>query len=64
LGSLLVSLPELAEPPLEATYDSDLLVESCDEGLAAVVHEAVGEGSLFAQRTGYHADILRPNIVG
>lgn len=59
----MVSLPELAEPLLEATYDSDLLVEPCDEGLAAVVHEAVGEGSLFAQRTGYHADILRPNIV-
>ena len=62
-GSLLVSFPELAEPLLAATYDSDLLVEPCDERLAAVLHEAVGEGSLFAQRTGYHADLLRPNIV-
>ena len=38
-------------------------MEPSDDGLAAVVHEAVGEGSLFAQRTGYHADLLRPNIV-
>jgi hypothetical protein len=62
-SSLLVSFPELAEPLLTATYDADLLVEPCDEELAAVVHEAVGEGSLFAKRTGYHADLLRPNIV-
>ena len=62
-GSLLVSFPELAEPLLATTYDADLLVEPCDEELAAVVHEAVGEGSLFARRTGYHADLLRPNIV-
>jgi len=62
-GSLLASFPEMAEPLLAATYDADLLVEPCDEELAAVVHEAVGEGSLFAKRTGYHADLLRPNIV-
>jgi hypothetical protein len=62
-SSLLVSFPELVEPLLTATYDADLLVEPCDEELAAVVHEAVGEGSLFAKRTGYHADLLRPNIV-
>lgn len=67
LGSsaLLGSFPELGEVngPLELTYDADLLVEPCDEQLAALLHEAVGEGSLFAQRTGYHADILRPEIV-
>lgn len=62
-SSLLVSFPELAEPLLAGTYDADLLVEPCDEELAAVVHEAVGEGSLFAKRTGYHADLLRPEIV-
>jgi hypothetical protein len=66
LGSsaLLASFPELGEPggPLELSYDADLLVEPCDEPLAAMLHEAVGEGSLFAQRTGYHADILRPEI--
>lgn len=63
LGSsaLLVSFPELGESngPLEKTFDADLLIEPCDEQLAAVLHEAVGDGSLFAQRTGYHADILR-----
>ena len=66
LGSsaLLASFPELGEPggPLELSFDADLLVEPCDEQLAAMLHEAVGEGSLFAQRTGYNADILRPEI--
>lgn len=66
LGSsaLLASFPELGETggPLELSYDADLLVEPSDEKLAAMLHEAVGEGSLFAQRTGYHADILRPEV--
>ena len=44
------------------TFDADLLIEPCDEQLAAMLHEAVGEGSLFAQRTGYHADLLRASI--
>ena len=67
LGSsaLLASFPELGEPggQLELSFDADLLIEPCDEQLAAMLHEAVGEGSLFAQRTGYSADILRPEIV-
>jgi len=67
LGSsaLLGSFPELGEAggPLELSFDADLLLQPCDEQLAALLHEAVGEGSLFAQRTGYHADILRPEIV-
>jgi hypothetical protein len=66
LGSsaLLASFPELGEAggPLELSYDADLLVEPCDEHLAAMLHEAIGEGSLFAQREGFHADILRPEI--
>jgi hypothetical protein len=66
LGSsaLLASFPELGEAggPLEFSFDADLLIEPCDEELAAMLHEAVGEGSLFARRTGYHADILRPAI--
>lgn len=63
-SALLASFPELGDPgqPLEISYDADLLVEPCDEQLAAMLHEAVGEGSLFAQRTGYHADFLRPSI--
>jgi hypothetical protein len=67
LGSsaLLGSFPELGEPggPLEVSFDGDLLIQPCDEQLAALLHEAVGEGSLFAQRTGYHADILRADII-
>jgi hypothetical protein len=67
LGSsaLLGSFPELGEVagPLELSFDADLLVQPCDEQLAALLHEAVGEGSLFAQRAGYHADILRPEII-
>ena len=67
LGSsaLLNPFPELGETdgPLELTYDADLLLQPCDDGLAALLHEAVGEGSLFARRTGYHADVLRPEIV-
>ena len=67
LGSsaLLASFPELGETggPLELSFDADLLIEPCDEQLAAMLHEAVGEGSLFAQRTGYNADILRPEII-
>ncbi|MEY2465613.1 MAG: hypothetical protein QOD03_134 [Verrucomicrobiota bacterium] len=67
LGSsaLLGSFPELGETsgPLELTFDADLLVDPSDEQLAALLHEAIGEGSLFAQRTGFHADILRPTIV-
>lgn len=66
LGSsaLLARFPELGEGggPLEISFDADLLVEPCDEGMAALLHEAVGEGSLFAQRSGYHADILRPQV--
>ena len=46
-----------------APSHADLLIEPCDEQIAAMLHEAVGEGGLFAQRTGYHADILRPEII-
>lgn len=67
LGSsaLLGSFPDLGQPggPLEVSFDADLLLRPTDEKLAAVIHEAVGEGSLFAQRNGYYADILRPEVV-
>ena len=66
LGSaaLLVSHPDLGQSgdPLETSFDADLLVTPSDEDLAAMLHEALGEGSLFAARTGYHADVLRPEI--
>lgn len=66
LGSaaLLATDATLGEPgaQLELTRDADLLLDPCDEALAALVHEALGEGSLFDQRFGGHVDVLRPDI--
>src|SRR6266567_1829845 len=63
-SSLLPEHPELGEvgQPLEGSYDSDLLIAPMQEELAAILGEAVGQGSLFARRHGYYADILRPSI--
>lgn len=63
-GALLLRAPELGQSgaPLELTRDVDLWIEACDESLAAVLHEALGEGSLFDQRFGCHVDVLRPQI--
>ncbi len=64
LGSsaLLPSFPELGEPgqPLEVSYDADLLIEPSDENLAALLHEALGEGSLFSGRSGYMQIFFAP----
>jgi hypothetical protein len=64
-SSLLATSPELGEigGPIETTRDADLLIRPCDEQLAAMLHEALGEGSLFDQRYGCNADILREQIV-
>jgi hypothetical protein len=61
-SSLLPSLPHLADQgqPLECSYDADLLVQPISRDQAALLHEAIGEGSLFHQQYGYHADILLP----
>jgi hypothetical protein len=63
-SSLLGSFPMLGEAgqPVEASMDADLLVEPCDEQLAKVLDEALGEERTFQSRYGYHADILRPEI--
>jgi hypothetical protein len=65
-ASLLVRAPQLGatDAPLDATRAADLLVEPLDESGAAVLHEALGHGSLFEQRNGYHVDVLRPAIAG
>ena len=42
--------------------DADLLLVPCDERAAAVVYEAVGEGSLFHREFGVFADLLKPEI--
>ncbi|NJK92885.1 MAG: hypothetical protein HC904_14330 [Blastochloris sp.] len=63
-ASLLPVFPQLGGKDgfLGLSYDADFLIFPCEESVAAMVHEAVGEGSLFAEKNGYHADILRPDI--
>jgi hypothetical protein len=51
-----------AGAPLELSVDADLLVEPAGEGQAAVLHEAMGEGSLFHKQYGVYADLLRPEV--
>jgi hypothetical protein len=57
--------PDLGEEgkPLELSLDADLLVVPCDDRQAAVLHEAVGEGSLFHREYGVYADFMRSDIV-
>ena len=64
-SSLLASKPDLGEPghPLELSFDADLLIDPCDEKQAAVIHEAIGEGSLFHKEYGVYADLMKPDIV-
>lgn len=63
-SSLLVLDPSLGElgQPLELSLDADLLLDPTDEAQAAVLHEAVGEGSLFHREYGVYVDLLRPKI--
>ena len=67
LGSsaLLATDPQLGEAggPLQISFDADLLLNPSDDEIAAIVHEAVGEGSLFHKRNAVYADVLRPDIV-
>lgn len=64
-SSLLPGHPELggAGQPLEVSLDADLLLLPVDQALADLLKDAVGRDSLFEQRHGYYADILRPEIV-
>jgi len=64
-SSLLAGNPDLGEKgrPLELSLDADMLVEPCDSGQAAVLHEAIGEGSLFHREYGVYADFMRPDIL-
>jgi hypothetical protein len=66
LGSscLLPRYPQLGDAgqPLELSLDADLLLDPVDQSLADMLKDAVGEQSLFEQRHGYYADILRPTI--
>ena len=64
-NSVLPGHPELggAGQPLEVSPDADLLLLPVDQVLADLLKDAVGHDSLFEQRHGYYADILRPEIV-
>jgi hypothetical protein len=63
-SSLLPTHPQLGESgqPLELSLDADLLLDPIDESLAGWLKETVGQESVFEQRHGYYADILRPLI--
>lgn len=64
-ASLLASFPdlgELADSPLQATYDADLIPYPFEEEVGRMLDEAFGEDREFHQRYGYHADIVRPKV--
>ncbi|MEO8351581.1 MAG: DUF6036 family nucleotidyltransferase [Chthoniobacteraceae bacterium] len=63
-SSLLAFFPELGEPggPLESSFDADLLLDPCEEALAAMMDEAIGQDRKFHAHFGYYADFLRPGI--
>jgi len=63
-SALLAYDPSLGESgqPLELSLDADLLLDPTDQAQAAVLHEAVGEGSLFHREYGVYVDLLRPEI--
>jgi hypothetical protein len=63
-SSLLGSDPTLGDPgqPVELSMDADLLLVPCDERVAAVLHEAVGEDSLFHREFGVFVHLLKPEI--
>jgi hypothetical protein len=65
-SSLLACDPGLGEAgqPLELSMDADILIEPYGEREAALIHEAIGEGSLYHQTYGVYADIMRPEIEG
>ncbi len=61
-SAFLATFPHLGDPgqPLEASYDADLLVEPYDAEIGKLLHESIGENSVFHGRTGYYADVLLP----
>lgn len=63
-SSLLPLAPQLGDPgqPLEISLDADFILEPIDGFTAEMLLEAIGSESLFEQRHGYYADILRPEI--
>jgi hypothetical protein len=63
-ASLLPKYPHLGEPgqPLSPSLDADFVIYGIADELAVALIDAVGARSTFSQVSGYHADILRPDI--
>jgi hypothetical protein len=63
-SSLLAGSPDLGERGklLELSLDADLLLDPCDASQAGVLHESIGQGSLFHREYGVYADFMRPEI--
>ena len=63
-SSLLASFSDLGEDggPLSTTYDADLLLDPTNAVIAKNVGKRIGENSPFHVETGYHADIVHPDI--
>lgn len=63
-SSLLPRHPELGGTgqPLELSLDGDFLIDPVDQMIADMLKDAVGRESVFEQRHGYYADILRPEM--
>jgi hypothetical protein len=61
-ASLLAARPDAGGKgsPLELSLDADLMLEPCDERQIGILHEAIGEGSLFQREHGVYAEFLRP----
>lgn len=64
-SSLLAHDPRLGDPggPLELSMDVDVLLDPCEDAALKMLHEAVGEGSMFHRESGVYADLMRPAIV-
>lgn len=63
-ASLLPKHPELGDPgqPLATSLDADFVIQGIEDELAVALIDAVGVRSTFSRFTGFHADILRPDI--
>lgn len=61
-SSLLPEHPMLGDKgqPVELSLDADFLIDPVDQLVADMLKDAIGSESVFEQRNGYYADILRP----
>lgn len=64
-SSLLATFPQLGEPDqvLSTTFDADLYVAPFENLTALMLEESLGEGHAFHRIHGYHADVMREEIL-